>query len=418
MMNRFNLCLTLTVIFYLTISANAHAANRLVYENFDDQNVNSPLVVRAQSVELRKGGDYTWATGRTGSGSCLYIRTTDDPDTTIPWLGVGQWPSNEMYYSVWMRYPSFQTDPNDPEIGKKFFYPHFNGTTGYLHYGMTSGTSFYYSSKNSSTGKATSENHYYGFGKNVIDGGWHHYEWYINFATGNHKFWLDGSLRLNNTYGPGFFSKNVYYISFPGIYQETGATFSEQWDDLEIWDGMPSNSSDSSTVSYTSGSTSGSTPPSISEPSGAIIIDNGDPNTEVAGSWSVSNFSSTYGANSVYSNENASTYSFEAACTGAQKVYLWYTASGNRCTNVPVEIYDGNTHLDTVTVNQQQNGGQWNELGTYSFSGNARIITTSNGGCITSADAVRLVPTSSTSTTTSNSNNAKPPPPGKPYVVN
>ena len=68
---------------------------------------------------------------------------------------------------------------------------------------------------------------------------------------------------------------------------------------------------------------------------------------------------------------------------------------------MPIEIYDGNNHLDTITVNQQKNGGRWNQLGTYSFSGNARIIAISNGGCITSADAVRLVPTSSTGSTTS-----------------
>ena len=150
-----------------------------------------------------------------------------------------------------------------------------------------------------------------------------------------------------------------------------------------------------------SGSTSGSGTTGTSGSSGTIIIDNGDPNTEASGSWSLSSASGYYGSNSVYSRANASTYSFEAARSGAQEVSLWYTAYGNRCTNVPVEIYDGNNHLDTITVNQQKNGGRWNQLGTYSFSGNARIITISNGGCITSADAVRLVPTSSTGSTTS-----------------
>ena len=57
---------------------------------------------------------------------------------------------------------------------------------------------------------------------------------------------------------------------------------------------------------------------------------------------------------------------------------------------MPVEIYDGNTYIDTVTVNQQKDGGQWNQLGTYSFGGNAKVTIISNGGCITSADAVNF----------------------------
>ena len=137
-----------------------------------------------------------------------------------------------------------------------------------------------------------------------------------------------------------------------------------------------------------SGSTNGSTPSGTSGSSGSIIIDNGDPSTEASGSWSLSSARGFYGANSIYSKTNSSTYSFEAACSGVQEVYLWHTAYSNRCTNVPVEIYDGNTYLDTVTVNQQQHGGQWNELGTYSFGGNAKVTIISNGGCVTSADAV------------------------------
>ena len=157
-------------------------------------------------------------------------------------------------------------------------------------------------------------------------------------------------------------------------------------------------------LSYTipTSSASGSTPSDTGGSSGTIIIDNGDPNTAASGKWSPSGASGYYGANSLYSNRSGDSYSFEAASSGAQEVYLWYAASGNRCTNVPIEIYDGNTHLDTITVNQQQNGGQWNLLGTYSFNGTARIITISNadGDCVTSADAVSLVSTSSTAGTT------------------
>ena len=54
---------------------------------------------------------------------------------------------------------------------------------------------------------------------------------------------------------------------------------------------------------------------------------------------------------------------------------------------VPVDIYDGSTLIDTVYVNQTANGGKWNSLGTYTFSGTARVVINSQGGCTTSADA-------------------------------
>jgi PKD repeat protein len=64
---------------------------------------------------------------------------------------------------------------------------------------------------------------------------------------------------------------------------------------------------------------------------------------------------------------------------------------GGRCAEVTVEIYDGESLLDTVIVNQQTNAGDWNVLGTYLFSGTARLVITSQGTCTTSADAARFV---------------------------
>ena len=162
-----------------------------------------------------------------------------------------------------------------------------------------------------------------------------------------------------------------------------------------------SGTTGSTSDSGTTGSTSGSTPSDTSASSGTIIIDNGDPNTAASGKWSPSGASGYYGANSLYSNRSGDSYSFEAASSGAQEVYLWHAASSNRCTDVPIEIYNGNIHLDTVRINQQQDGGQWNLVGTYTFSGTAKIITVSTGvsNCVTSADAVSLVSTSSTTGT-------------------
>ncbi|MEM7536943.1 MAG: clostripain-related cysteine peptidase [Chloroflexota bacterium] len=70
-----------------------------------------------------------------------------------------------------------------------------------------------------------------------------------------------------------------------------------------------------------------------------------------------------------------------------------WTAHPNRATNVPVDISHANG-VTTVLVNQQQNGGQWNALGTYRFnqgsSGYVKIRTDGVDGHVI-ADAVRFV---------------------------
>ncbi|MFZ0451122.1 MAG: M14-type cytosolic carboxypeptidase [Desulfatiglandaceae bacterium] len=129
-----------------------------------------------------------------------------------------------------------------------------------------------------------------------------------------------------------------------------------------------------------------------------IIVDNGEvPGTSYTGSWSPSSGTSPYGttSGSLTTMTPGSTYTFEAPVDGFYNVSLWWTYYASRCTNVPVDIYDGLTLLDTVEVNQQENGGRWNQVGTYAFSsGTARIVVRAeSSSCSTCADAVRFVST-------------------------
>ena len=129
-------------------------------------------------------------------------------------------------------------------------------------------------------------------------------------------------------------------------------------------------------------------------PTTGIIIDNGDEGTSSAGSWKVSSVAGFYDENSLYSTTNGDSYSFEAWVLGAREVSLWWTAHSGRSDSVSVEIYDGGDLLDTVIVNQRINGGQWNVLGTYSFSNKAKVKIISGGGDATVADAVKFAPAS------------------------
>jgi hypothetical protein len=119
------------------------------------------------------------------------------------------------------------------------------------------------------------------------------------------------------------------------------------------------------------------------------IIDNADPETAKVGTWLTSSASGGFEGSSLYSKTTSSTFTFNADVSGQQDVYLWWTEYDSRSTNVPVKIYNGSTLLATVYVDQTQNGGRWNLLGKYSFSGSARVVILSTSSTLTTcADAV------------------------------
>jgi N-acetyl-anhydromuramyl-L-alanine amidase AmpD len=76
------------------------------------------------------------------------------------------------------------------------------------------------------------------------------------------------------------------------------------------------------------------------------------------------------------------------------KVEAWWPAASNRSPNAPFIVYDASdNHLDTVYVNQQQNGSQWVELGTYDFTTGWNTVALSrwtDSGYNVVADAVRF----------------------------
>jgi hypothetical protein len=136
------------------------------------------------------------------------------------------------------------------------------------------------------------------------------------------------------------------------------------------------------------------TPSSSSDPinsGGAGIMDTGSTGTSSTGNWLTSGGANPYGSKSLYSKNVGATYTFKSSLTGTYDVEMWWTEYASRCADVPVKIYDGNTLLETVYVNQKQDGGQWNFLGLYDFSGQARVVVVSDdSNCSTCADAVEF----------------------------
>ena len=113
------------------------------------------------------------------------------------------------------------------------------------------------------------------------------------------------------------------------------------------------------------------------------------------GTWYPSSTGSYWATNSAYNISAGSSFTFSAALVPgtSYNVYAWWTNAPNRHSSVPYQINNDGTPLATVNVNQQANGGQWNSLGVYTFSGAPSVtVLAGSGGVVTMADAVRFVP--------------------------
>ncbi|WP_225308609.1 golvesin C-terminal-like domain-containing protein [Hypericibacter terrae] len=88
------------------------------------------------------------------------------------------------------------------------------------------------------------------------------------------------------------------------------------------------------------------------------------------------------------------TWTPDIVTPGDYQLYVrWTASSGNSGAAQYTVVHGGGTSL--ITLNQKQNGGQWNLLGTYSFapsSGHQVTLTASGDGTVV-ADAIRLVGT-------------------------
>ena len=130
-----------------------------------------------------------------------------------------------------------------------------------------------------------------------------------------------------------------------------------------------------------------------------LIIDNNA--ATVTGTWSTQStstdkFGSDYRFKSRGTNTAFLTYTPTILLAGDYQVFEWHPAGSNRAQNAP-HIVNHSLGSQTVSVNQQNNGGKWNLVGTFGFNegtaGNVRITdgfaTPTNG--VVMADAIKLV---------------------------
>ncbi|MCB1713814.1 MAG: hypothetical protein KDK05_01635, partial [Candidatus Competibacteraceae bacterium] len=130
------------------------------------------------------------------------------------------------------------------------------------------------------------------------------------------------------------------------------------------------------------------------EQTDAVIVDNSA--GSAMGSWPTSTAVSGY-YQSHYQLHNAgdgsAVFTWPQTVTTPAEYHLYarWTAHANRASNATYTI----THSqgqDTVTVDQQHNGGQWYLLGRYTLDANSQVSLTDQANGVVIADAIKRVP--------------------------
>jgi len=133
-----------------------------------------------------------------------------------------------------------------------------------------------------------------------------------------------------------------------------------------------------------------------------IVVDNLDAEFSTTGTWAESNVSDEWAGSSFYcwpSPGGTATWTPALTVAGTYKVYAWWAnhaGASDRDSDAEYTVTYAGGAQDTSAVDQDNNGGQWNLLGTYAFdaSGTENVTLLSDlsdpAGRPTSADAVKF----------------------------
>ena len=126
-----------------------------------------------------------------------------------------------------------------------------------------------------------------------------------------------------------------------------------------------------------------------------IIIDNTSAGFTASANWTTGTSSTDkYGADyrwrSTAAVSDQAVWAFTIPTADNYQVYAWWPQGSNRSPAAPYTVNGGSV----ISMNQQQNGGQWNSLGTFSMaagSNNVKLSCWAPSGYVVVADAVRII---------------------------
>ncbi len=127
-----------------------------------------------------------------------------------------------------------------------------------------------------------------------------------------------------------------------------------------------------------------------------VILDNAQAGFTASASWltgtsSTDKYGSNYRYRSTAATSDSATWAVSLPSAGAYQVHAWWPQGSNRSLTAPyIVYYNGGTQ--TVSVNQQTNGGHWNLLTTQSMlagSNQVKLSCWTTTGKNVMADAIR-----------------------------
>jgi hypothetical protein len=131
-----------------------------------------------------------------------------------------------------------------------------------------------------------------------------------------------------------------------------------------------------------------------------VVMDNGTAGVVLTGAWPTSTSRPGFFGTNYVSDDNAGKGTKKVRFTptlptaGTYNVYAWWAAYSNRATAVPITVTHAGGTAAPFYANQQQNGGAWNLVGSYTFNagtgGYVEISNTGTSGYVI-ADAVKFV---------------------------
>jgi hypothetical protein len=127
-----------------------------------------------------------------------------------------------------------------------------------------------------------------------------------------------------------------------------------------------------------------------------VILDNAQAGFTASASWftgtsSTDKYASNYRFRSTAATSDPATWAVTLPSAGSYQVHAWWPQGSNRSLTAPYIVYY-NGGSQTVSVNQQINGGKWNLLTTQSMlagSNQVKLSCWTTTGKVVLADAIR-----------------------------
>lgn len=142
------------------------------------------------------------------------------------------------------------------------------------------------------------------------------------------------------------------------------------------------------------------------QPTGEIVVDSNQANNDaskakvvVSANWtSTASTPGYYGSGYWYAStaavSDAAEFQFYLPAAATKTIDAWWTAGTNRSATTPFVAFDsGGVKVGQVAVNQQANGGKWNQIGTFNFKAGWNKVVVSRwttAGYVVIADAIRV----------------------------